>query len=99
MEQKNNTNENKTVETKTVSKKKQDGVAVRNTIDKTTVVQVVRQVMHQKYGKFVRKTKRYLVHDENGICKEGDVVRIISTRPLSKRKCWKIDSILSSVAS
>lgn len=81
---------------KVANQKKQEGIALRDSLDKTTVIKVVRQVMHSKYGKFVRKTKKYLVHDENGVCKEGDLVRIVETRPLSKRKCWKVDSILAS---
>ena len=46
------------------------------------------------YGKFVLKTKKYVAHDENNDCNEGDTVRIMETRPLSKSKCWRLVEII-----
>lgn len=57
---------------------------------KTVVVQVERQVRHPQYHKVIRKTKTVVAHDENGACKEGDMVRIEECRPLSKTKRWRV---------
>jgi small subunit ribosomal protein S17 len=66
------------------------GTVVSDKMDKTVVVSVERRVMHPLYKKYIRRTKKYLAHDEANACKVGDVVRIIETRPLSKRKCWAV---------
>jgi small subunit ribosomal protein S17 len=66
------------------------GTAVRDAKDKTVVVRVERRVMHPMYKKFIRRSKKYMAHDENNLCKEGDIVRIRECRPLSKRKRWEI---------
>jgi small subunit ribosomal protein S17 len=76
-------------------RKSEDGVVVSNKMDKTIVVAVVRQVRHATYGKFVRKTKKYYAHDEARQCSVGDKVRIVETRPLSRLKRWKLESILT----
>jgi small subunit ribosomal protein S17 len=76
-------------------RKSEDGVVVSNKMDKTIVVAVVRQVRHATYGKFIRKTKKYYAHDESRQCSVGDKVRIVETRPLSKLKRWKLESILT----
>lgn len=57
---------------------------------KTVVVQVDRLVRHSQYHKVIRKRKTVVAHDENGICKEGDMVRIVECRPLSKTKRWRV---------
>lgn len=75
-------------------RKTQDGVVVSNKMNKTIVVSVVRQVRHAAYGKFVRKTKKFYAHDEASECGVGDRVRIVETRPISKLKRWKVESIL-----
>jgi small subunit ribosomal protein S17 len=77
------------------NRKTQDGVVVSSKMDKTVVVAVVRQVRHATYGKFVRKTKKFYAHDEARSCGVGDKVRIVETRPLSKLKRWKVESILT----
>jgi len=56
------------------------------------VVYVERRVMHPVYKKFIRRSKKYMAHDEENRCKAGDVVRIIEARPLSKRKRWQVIS-------
>lgn len=66
------------------------GTATKDAKDKTVTVRVERRVMHPLYKKFIRRSKKYMAHDENNLCKEGDMVRIRECRPLSKRKRWEI---------
>ncbi len=66
------------------------GRAVKDAKDKTVVVRVERRVQHPLYKKFIRRSKKYMAHDENNVCKAGDLVRIRECRPLSKRKCWEV---------
>ena len=66
------------------------GKVVKNAKDKTVVVYVERRVMHHVYKKIIRRAKKYMAHDEQNLCKEGDLVRIRECRPLSKRKRWEI---------
>ena len=76
-------------------RKSRDGVVVSNSMQKTVVVSVTRQVKHRKYAKFVRRSKKYYAHDETGQCGLWDMVRIIETRPLSRLKRWRVHSILT----
>tara|TARA_Y100001934_G_scaffold238453_1_gene291405 strand:+ start:675 stop:905 length:231 start_codon:yes stop_codon:yes gene_type:complete len=62
------------------------GRALRDAKDKTVSVLVERSVRHPLYQKFMKRSKKYLAHDENNVSKEGDVVRIREARPISKRK-------------
>ena len=62
---------------------------------KTITVEVERTFRHRKYGKYLRKRKRYLVHDEAGAAREGDAVEIAATRPLSARKRWCLLRVIS----
>jgi small subunit ribosomal protein S17 len=78
--------------------KTREGVVVSNKMEKTVVVAVTRQVRHGVYGKYIRRTKKYLAHDQENSCSEGDLVRIVETRPLSKRKRWKVQSIVRKTA-
>jgi len=66
------------------------GVVVSDKADQTIVAKVERRVMHPLYKKFIRRSKRYLAHDESNAAKVGDLVRIRECRPISKRKCWEI---------
>jgi len=75
-------------------RKERIGVVVSNKMEKSVVVAVHRKVKHPKYGKFVNKTTRFVAHDEQNQCNEGDTVRIMETRPLSKSKCWRLVEIL-----
>jgi small subunit ribosomal protein S17 len=59
-------------------------------MDKTVVVEVERRVTHPLYKKIVRRSKKYVAHDESNALKVGDLVRIRECRPLSKRKCWEV---------
>ncbi|CAI8907881.1 30S ribosomal protein S17 [Methylocaldum szegediense] len=70
------------------------GKVISSKMDKTITVLVERLVSHPVYGKYVRKTSKLMAHDENNECQEGDVVVVSSTRPLSKRKVWKLDRII-----
>ena len=66
------------------------GVVVSNKGDKTATVLVERRVMHPLYKKFIRRSKKYHVHDEQNRCREGEVVRIVECRPVSKTKRWTL---------
>ena len=70
-------------------RKERTGVIVSNKMDKSIVVQVTRNVKHPIYGKFVKKSTKFIAHDEKNDCNIGDVVRIMETRPLSKNKSGK----------
>jgi len=63
-------------------------------MDKTVVVQVERLVRHRRYGKVLRRMKKYKAHDEGNACCIGDVVRIVESRPLSREKRWVVEEIL-----
>lgn len=63
-------------------------------MDKSIIVEVERKFKHPKYGKFLKRTSRFMSHDENNECGIGDVVRIMETRPLSKNKCWRLVEII-----
>lgn len=75
-------------------RKERVGIVVSNKMDKSVVVAEKRKVKHPMYGKFVNKTTKYHVHDEKNDCNEGDKVRIMETRPLSKTKCWRVVEII-----
>ena len=68
------------------------GVVVSDKMDKSVVVRVERRVMHPVYKKYIKRSKKYTAHDENNLCKVGDVVQIIESRPLSKTKTWVVVS-------
>ena len=75
-------------------RKERIGVVTSNKMQKSIVVSEVKKVKHPMYGKFVLKTKKYVAHDENNDCNEGDTVRIMETRPMSKSKRWRLVEIL-----
>ncbi|MGB7295535.1 MAG: 30S ribosomal protein S17 [Candidatus Aminicenantales bacterium] len=75
------------------------GVVVAKKMKKTVTVQVERQIRHPLYKKIIRRRKKFLAHDEYGKCKVGDVVRIIETRPISKRKRWRVTEIIGLSAT
>ena len=70
------------------------GLVVGDKMKKTVTVLVERPVRHPLYKKFIKRKKRFLAHDEYEKCKVGDVVRIVETRPLSKRKKWRVLEIV-----
>lgn len=69
-------------------------MVVSNKMDKTVAVLVERRLMHPIYGKFVKRSKKFFAHDEENTCNIGDKVRIMETRPLSKKKRWRLVEIL-----
>lgn len=77
-----------------VLKKQRTGIVTSNKMDKTITVSVERKIKHPIYGKFVKKTKKFTAHDEKNDCNEGDIVKIIESRPLSKKKRWALVEIL-----
>lgn len=78
-------------------RKEKVGLVVSNKMTKSIVVTVERKVKHPKYGKFVKKTSKFMAHDEKNECSIGDKVRIAETRPLSKDKCWRLVEIIEKV--
>ena len=75
-------------------RKERIGIVASNKMDKSIVVSIERRVKHPLYGKFVKKTSRFVAHDEKNTCNEGDTVRIMETRPLSKKKNWRLVEII-----
>ncbi|MBQ6741453.1 MAG: 30S ribosomal protein S17 [bacterium] len=75
-------------------RKERIGVVVSNKMDKSIVILVERKVKHPKYGKFVKKSTKFMAHDEKNEANMGDTVRIMETRPLSKNKCWRLVEIV-----
>ena len=75
-------------------RKERIGVVTSDKMIKSIVVSETKKVKHPMYGKFVFKTKKYVVHDEKNESKNGDVVRIMETRPMSKNKCWRLVKII-----
>jgi len=82
------------METKRNLRKERIGVVTSNKMEKSIVVSVERKVKHPKYGKFVKKTTKFVAHDEKNECNTGDTVKIMETRPLSKNKCWRLVEIV-----
>lgn len=75
-------------------RKQRVGIVTSNKMDKSISVSVERRVKHPIYSKTVKKSKKYLAHDEENGCNIGDTVRIMETRPLSKNKRWRLVEII-----
>jgi small subunit ribosomal protein S17 len=75
-------------------RKTRTGVVRNDKMDKTVTVAVERRVKHPIYGKFVKKTTKFHVHDEKNECHVGDIVKIMESRPLSKTKRWRLVEIV-----
>ena len=75
-------------------RKERIGVVTSNKMDKTIVVTETKRFKHPMYGKFVMKSKKYTAHDAENTCNEGDTVKIMETRPLSKNKRWRLVEII-----
>jgi len=75
--------------------KTREGVVISDKMDKSVIVEVSRTVLHPTYQKYVRKRTRFMAHDETNECKVGDKVRIVESRPLSRRKRWRIQEKLA----
>ena len=73
------------------------GIVTSNSMDKTIVVKVSRRLRHPLYGKFIKKSKSFKAHDEKNECSEGDIVKVMETRPLSKTKRWRLIEVIEKV--
>ena len=72
------------------AKKVLQGFIVSDKMDKTAVVNVERTIQHPLYKKTVKRSKKYKIHDEENVCRIGDQVRLIESKPISKDKCWRL---------
>jgi len=75
-------------------RKERIGLVVSDKMDKSIVVVVERKVKHPMYGKYMKKTTKFMAHDDKNDSHIGDTVRIMETRPLSKNKCWRLVEII-----
>ena len=75
------------------------GKVVSNKMDKTIAVEIERLIKHERYGKYIRRTTKLLAHDENKEAREGDTVSIVPCRPLSRRKSYKLVSVLEKASA
>jgi len=87
-------NEDAKAETRASHRIEQVGVVVKARMQKTVVVAVERLVQHDMYRKTIRRTSTFMAHDEKG-AREGDTVRIVETRPLSRHKRWRVEEIIT----
>jgi small subunit ribosomal protein S17 len=76
------------------NRKEKVGLVTSNKMTKSIVVSVQRQIKHPKYGKFIKRTSKFMAHDEKNESNIGDTVRIVETRPLSKNKCWRLVEVI-----
>jgi small subunit ribosomal protein S17 len=83
-----------TKETKRGTRKTRTGEVISSGMDKTIVVRTVTRVPHAKFGKIVKQMKKFYAHDEENKAKQGDTVRIMETRPLSKLKRWRLVEVV-----
>ncbi|MBU1863960.1 MAG: 30S ribosomal protein S17 [Candidatus Omnitrophica bacterium] len=75
-------------------KKKREGIVLKSNMKKTIVVKVMRLAQHARYKKYIKASKKYYVHDEEGKAKVGDKVRIVESKPMSKLKRWRLTEVL-----
>lgn len=80
-------------------RKSEVGTVVSTAMEKTVTVAVDRLVQHRLYKKVLRRTSKFMAHDEEQSCRKGDLVRIVETRPLSARKRWRVEKVLVSAES
>jgi len=78
----------------TTNKKVMVGVVTSTSMEKSITINVVRRLRHPIYGKFVKRSKKFMAHDEKNECTVGDTVKITESRPLSKKKRWRLVEIL-----
>ena len=75
-------------------RKERIGVVTSSKMEKSIVVSIERKVKHGLYGKFLKKTSKFVAHDQENTCNEGDTVKIMETRPMSKNKNWRLVEII-----
>lgn len=81
----------------TKHRKQRIGIVASNKMEKTITVLVERRIKHPIYGKYVKKSKKFMAHDEANECSIGDLVKIEESRPLSRRKRWKLVEVIEKV--
>lgn len=77
-------------------KKEKIGKVIKNKCNKSITINTTRIIKHPIYGKFIKKNKKFMAHDEQNKCEIGDIVKIIEVRPISKKKKWRIIKILKN---
>ena len=75
-------------------RKERIGIVTSNKMNKSIVVSIARRVKHDLYGKFINKTSKFVAHDEKNECNEGDTVKIMETKKMSKNKNWRLVQII-----
>ena len=75
------------------------GIVTSTKMQKTIVVQVARKVQHPVYKRYLTKRTKFMAHDEHGKAHEGDMVRIVETRPMSKNKRWSLKEVIRTTAT
>ena len=81
------------------NRKLRTGTVTSDQMDKTVAVEIVRAYQHPLYKKIVRSTTKILAHDEQNMCRVGDLVQVVEVRPLSRRKRWKVRQVVSKTES
>ena len=82
-----------------VNRKLRTGTVTSDRMDKTVAVEIVRTYQHPLYKKIVRSSTKILAHDEENVCRVGDLVQVVEVRPLSRRKRWKVRQVVSKTES
>lgn len=72
------------------------GEVVSDKMDKSATVKIERRVKHKRYGKMIRRSTKYHIHDEENVCKTGDIVKIRETKPISKTKSWTLVEVVET---
>jgi small subunit ribosomal protein S17 len=90
------TSNEQSVSTEATTERTLTGLVISDKMDKTIVVKSERKVRHPLYGKYIRRSTKYHVHDESNECKIGDTVTIKECRPMSKTKSWMLVQVVSS---
>ena len=85
---------NENVEKARGTRQEKVGVVVSNKMNKTVIVEVEKTVTHRLYHRYQKRTSRFYAHDEQNACNVGDQVRLVSTRPLSRLKRWRVDEVV-----
>jgi small subunit ribosomal protein S17 len=83
---------------RTDTRKVRMGRVSSSKMEKTVVVTVDRLVRHPLYGKTIKRRSKLYAHDEENQCNEGDIVRVVETRPLSRTKCWRVVEIIKKAS-
>ena len=76
------------------NRKEKIGVVVSNKMDKTVTVLVSQRIKHPVYGKYISQGKKFMAHDEENACRQGDTISIVEARPMSRNKRWQVKEIL-----